>query len=140
MLGGCAGTKGEMIKEMDSPAKVALLKERAQEYWDAAVKEDYEKTYFLFDPFFRAVSDKYKFLGTRGVVKYRSFEIKGVKVEGNVGLVKVSVIYFVDTLKYKKQKFSQPDTPVEFEETWVFVGDNWYKEYKMDETSGTFDY
>jgi DNA gyrase inhibitor GyrI len=29
----------------------------------------------------------------------------------------------------KAQVFSVPETPAEFEETWLYIYDNWYKEY-----------
>ncbi len=108
VLSACAATGGRMVEEMDSPSKVSLLRERAEEYWTAAVKADYEKMFYLFDPFFQAKTNKYKFLGSRGAVKYHSFEIKDVKVEGNIGLVNVSIVFSVPPLKVKRQEFSQP--------------------------------
>jgi hypothetical protein len=139
-LAACAGAPGRMIEDQGSAAKVALLRERVEAYWTASVKEDYERTFYLFDPFFQAVANKHAFLANRGAVKYHSFEIKDVKVAGNVGHVTVKIVYSVPKMKYKKQEFSQPETPAEFEESWLFVGDNWYKEYKTDEESGVVRY
>jgi len=134
----CAGGRaGEMAA---SPSKATLLRERATEYWTAAVKADYEKMFYLFDPFFQAKTNKYKFLGSRGGVKYHSFEIKDVKVEENVGQVRVSIVYSVPKIKFKTQEFSKPETPAEFEEKWLFVGDNWYKEYQDETSTGTPSY
>lgn len=135
VLSGCAATGGRMV-EMDSPSKVALLRERAVEYWTAAVKQDYEKTFSLFDPFFRAATNKYKFMGSQGAVKYHSFEIKDIKVDGNVAHVKVGIVYSVPKIKFKTQEFSKPETATEFEESWLFVYDYWYKEYIYDEATG----
>lgn len=134
-LTACAGTRERMVEDPGSPAKVALLKQRVEAFWAAFVKEEYEKTFYLYTPFFQAKSSKYAYLATLGTLKYHSFEIKDIKVEGNVGYVTLSIVYSIPKRKFKLQEFSQPETPAEFEETWLFVYDNWYKEYKYDETS-----
>ncbi len=137
VLNACAGVPARMAEDQGSAAKVDLLRDRAKAFWAATVIEDYEKVYSLYDPFFRAASSKTAFIATRGTVKYHSFEIKDVKVDGNVGRVTVSVVYSIPKVVFKRQEFSKPDTPAEFEETWLFVEDNWYKEFKLDDASGS---
>jgi hypothetical protein len=105
-----------MVGDPGSPAKVALLRQRAEVFWTAFLKEDYENTYFLYDPFFRAKSNKHAYIATMGTVKYHSFEIKDIKVEGNVGYVTLNVVYSIPKTKFKQREFRKPDTPVEFEE------------------------
>ena len=133
-LAACAGTRESMVEDPGSPAKVALLRQRAEVFWTAFVKEEYEKTFYLYTPFYQAKSSKYAYLATLGTLKYHSFEIKDIKVEGNVGYVTLSVVYSMPKRKFKLQEFSQPETPAEFKETWLFVYDNWYKEYTYDES------
>jgi hypothetical protein len=132
-LAACAGVPKNMVEDQGSPAKVALLRERVKAFWTASVNKDYEKTFYLFDPFFQASTNKNMFLGTRGSIEYHSFEIKDIKVNGNVGHVTMIIVYSIPEITYKKAKFSQPPTSAEFEERWLFVGDNWFKEYKADE-------
>jgi hypothetical protein len=139
-LAACAGAHERMVEDQGSAAKVDLLRERAKEFWTASVKEDYEKIYYLYDPFYQAKTNKQRFIGSRGTVKYHSFEIKDVKVEGNVGHVKLGVVYSIPKIKFKTQEFSRAETPGEFEETWIFVGDNWYKEYKGNDPSNASRY
>ena len=139
-LVACAVAPVRMVEDQDSAAKTALLRERAKEFWTASVKEDYEKVFYLFDPFFQAKTNKHLFIGSRGVVKYQSFEIKDIKVVGNVGHVTLNVVYSIPKIKVKNQEVSRPETPAEFEESWLFVGDNWYKEHKDDETSESTTY
>jgi hypothetical protein len=140
-LAACAGAHVNMVEDPGSPAKVALLRERANEFWRASVNEDYEKTFSLFDPFFQASTNRHLFLGTRGMIKYHSFKIEDVKVDGNVGHVKMGIVYSIPKVIFRKAEFSKPETPAEFEETWLFVGANWYKEYKEENQSrGVADY
>ncbi len=139
-LAACAGSPRKMVEDQGSPAKVALLRERVNEYWTASVNAEYEKTFYLFDPFFQASTNKYSFLGTRGVIKYHSFEIKDIKVDGNVGHVTMMIVYSIPKSVFKKAEFSKPPTSAEFVEPWLFVGDNWYKEYKADEGGGVVSY
>lgn len=133
LLVACAGIKStgkSMSEDLGSPEKVALLKERVNDFWSAFVKEDYEKIYNIYDPFFRAKTDKYAFFGTLGKIKYHEFEIKDIKVEGNVAKVTIKIIYSLPNVRLKTQEFSTPeDTTTDFEETWLYIYDNWYKEY-----------
>ena len=144
-LAGCAGMKAtekSMVEDLGSPEKIALLRERANDFWTAAVKKEYEKVYSLYDPFFRAANpgstgiDKAK-----GKILYHMAEVKDVQVEGNIARVKVSIVYSLPPTKLKTQVFTQGETPAEFEETWLYVYDNWYKEYYMASIErGTADY
>ena len=138
-LAACAGVPEQsMVEDQGSEAKIALLGERAKEFWSAFVKEDYEKLYYLYDPFFQARTNRYAFMGKLGRIKYNSFEIKDIKVEGNIGVVTMNVVFSVPKTKFKVQEFSQEPKPAEFEETWLFIGDNWYKEFRDPEEDSPF--
>lgn len=128
-LNSCTISQKRMVEDLGSPGKIELLKERVNEFWTAFVKEDYEKIYYLFDPFFKVRTNKYAFIGNLGRIKYHEFEIKDIKVEGNVAKVKVKVVYSMPKTVFKVREFSVPMTPDEFEETWLYIYDNWYKEY-----------
>jgi hypothetical protein len=133
VLGACAGVKttgNSMAEDLGSPKKIALLRERANDYWSAAVKGDYEKLFSLYDPFFQAANPGSVGLErVKGKIKYHNAEVKDVQVKGNIGTVKVSITYSVPPVTLKKLAFNQPETPAEFEETWLYIYDNWYKEY-----------
>jgi hypothetical protein len=133
MVTACAGVeqkKTSLSEDMGSPEKVALLKQRATEYWAAFVANDYNKIYSLNDPFFRARVDINSYLSKLGTIIYYAFEIKDIKVEGNVGTVKVKVDYSIKSAKISKTGPSVPESTAEFEGTWLYVYDNWYTEYR----------
>lgn len=135
LMNACASMeppKRSMVDDLGSPEKAELLRKRVGEFWTAFVKEDYEKIYYLYDPLFQVRANKYAFMGMLGKIKYHEFEIKDIKVEGNVARVKVWVVTLVPEFRFKQLKFSQPEKPVEFEETWLYIYDNWYKEYYME--------
>jgi uncharacterized protein YchJ len=143
-LTACAGVepiKKSMSDDLGSTEKAALLRSRVSESWAAFVKEDYEKVYALYDPFYRAKTDKLMFFGQMGKVKYHNFEIKDIKVEGNIAEVKLKVVYAVPPMKIKLHEFSVPETTGEVEEKWLYVYDNWYKEYYLQSLEiGVADY
>jgi hypothetical protein len=133
MFTACAGVeqkKTSLSEDMGSPEKVALLKQRATEYWTAFVAKDYNKVYSLNDPFFRARMDMNSYLGKLGTIIYYAFEIKDIKVEGNVATVKVKVDYSIKSAKTSKTESLAPESTAEFEGTWLYVYDNWYTEYR----------
>jgi hypothetical protein len=132
---GCAGmkaTENSMVEDLGSPKKIDLLRERANDFWSAAVKGDYEKVYSIYDPFFREANPGSAGIErAKGKINYHMAEVKDIQVEGNTAKVKVSIVYSLPPTKLKTQVFTQPETPAEFEETWLYIYDNWYKEYYM---------
>src|SRR4030043_1234825 len=130
----CAGVepKGKsMSDDLGSAEKVALLRERANEFWSAFVKRDYERVYDIYDPFFQSRTAKKSFVGQLGTLQYHDFEVKDIKVEGNVAKVTVKVVYSMPHYTVKMQEFKVPETTTEFEEPWLYVYDNWFKEYYL---------
>jgi len=133
-LTACAGariTGKSMVEDLGSPQKVDLLRQRANEFWSAFVKEDYDTVYNIFDPFYRARNSKNQFLNNTKM-KYHESEVKNIKVEGNVAKVRVRIVSSVPGITGKLGKvMSQPPNPSEFEETWLYIYDNWYKEFRL---------
>lgn len=131
----CAGPelkRKSMSEDLGSTKKITILKKRANNFWSAFVQEDYKRVYDIYDPFFRARVDFQDFMGLSGKIKYHEYEIKGVMVEGNIGKVKVEVVFSLSKLMYKESEFSVPKTQKEFEETWLYIYDNWYKEWYLE--------
>ena len=127
----CAGAeKKNMVNDLGSPEKIALLSDRAHEFWTATVAGDFEKTYEIYDPFFRENFNKHWYLLRTGKIHYNEYEIKDIKVEGNVGKVTVRTTWSMDKLQFKSgQSEGAQEVPAEFVETWLYIYDNWYKEY-----------
>lgn len=144
LLAGCAGMANKtksLSDDMGSPEKIALLRERTTEFWTAFVKEDYEKIFNMQDPFFRATKDMHTYISTLGRIKYHKFEIKDIKVEGNIAKVEMSLVYSMPSYKFKKMTFSVPETEQKIEMTWIYVYDNWYKEWRSEMVeSGSAEY
>jgi hypothetical protein len=139
MLTSCAGTGAtgistagrSLAEDPGSPEKVDLLRQRANEFWESSVKGDFDSVYYFYDPYFRARNpDKSQVIGNLiGRITYHGAEVKDIQVEGNVATVTVSLVYSVPELQLKTQVFKVPETPTEFQETWLYIYDNWYKEY-----------
>lgn len=133
-LTACASMKStskNMVEDLGSPEKIELLRQSVNDFWTVFIEEDYEKVYYLYDPFFQSFTNKYAFMGTMGRIKYHEFEIKDIKVEGNVARVKVRLVYSIPKTKFKRAEFSVPKTQGETESTWLYIYHNWYKEYYM---------
>jgi uncharacterized protein YchJ len=141
ILTACAGPgmkKANMSDDLGSPEKVALLKERAHDFWTAFVEEDYKRVYDIYDPFFRARVDFQGFMGLTGKLKYHSFKIKDATVEGNIGKVKVELAFSLTKTLYEHAEFSSPESTTEFEATWLYIYDNWYKEWYLSSLDDSY--
>ncbi|MCP5423645.1 MAG: exo-alpha-sialidase [Gammaproteobacteria bacterium] len=109
-----------------------LLRETANRLWQSLLQGDYRAVYPLLDPFCRANLREVDYLASTGRIVYRRFTIKDIKVFGNVARVHVDFAYEIPELVTKQGKFSRPLTHVSAVETWVYVLDRWYKEYRNE--------
>lgn len=120
--------------------KTNLLKERATAFWQAMMARDWDKVYDMYDPFFRAKVSSDFFSGRKIPIYYKSFEIGEVNIKGNVALVNVKLIYTIDDVGKFGQKIKIEDADKSFAEKWLFVDNNWYKQFEDHITGGTFAY
>lgn len=123
--------KKSLAEDPGSPEKINMLKDRASQYWNFMVKRELKEAYKYYDPFLRAKMSPEEFVEKHSAVQYQEATITDVKVEGNIGTVKVKVKYFVPKVKVRQREFEVPPTTTDFEERWLFIYDNWYKEYYL---------
>ncbi|MGC8720146.1 MAG: hypothetical protein ACP5TY_09095 [Thermodesulforhabdaceae bacterium] len=123
--------KTSLAEDPGSSNKVQMLKERASQYWSLMAKGNLKEAYAYYDPFFRAKMSPEEFIEKHSAVKYREATVTNVKVEGNIGTVTVKVKYFVPKVKVRQKEFEVTETTTDFEERWLFIYDNWYKEYYL---------
>lgn len=138
-------TKDELVQRVKDSRKAldlsgateAHLRERVGQYWQAFVDGKYADSYPLLDPFFRSdpAFDVYK-SRTTGAIKYHSFKIKEVNVRGNLAQVLLEIEASVPEFKLPNGKvYTQPQHAMDISDTWLFVDNNWYREYN-DQTAG----
>ncbi len=125
---------------VDSPAfdREQRLKERAARMWDAMVKRDWETVYDMSDPFFRAKNrrDAYKVRNTP--VYHFSPEVRAVDIQCNIATVSVRFEYELKGLTVMGKEISQSRKETVITERWIFVDDNWYRQYIDNITDSSF--
>lgn len=115
--------------DTSSQDRIALLEQRAKRFWTGLTSADYETTYTLFDPFYRASFRKVDYLSSTGRIQFHSFEIKNVAVAGNLGRVIVDYEYEIPTLLTRQGQVSRPRISATQTENWLFIDGDWFKEY-----------
>jgi hypothetical protein len=129
-----------LATDYTSQAKRDLLRDRINACWQTLSNGDYESAYSFFDPFFRGRTPLKSYLTNSGRIIYYQYGILDTKVEGNVAKVAMKVSYSLPKVKAKSgAEFEKPMTETTMTETWVYVYDNWYKEFfdPMSETVHT---
>lgn len=114
-----------------SGATEERLRERIREYWQAMVDGKLDASYGLLDPFFRAdpAFAVYK-TRTTGTIKYHGFKIKEIDLKGNLAKVALQVEASVPKFTLPNGKvYSKPQHWLDFTDTWLFLDNNWYREY-----------
>jgi len=99
-------------------------------YWQAMMDRQYETSYAFMDPFFRDSRSLQNYRDMMGIVQYHSFELGRVIQKGNIAKVEIKVEGSVPEFTGPSgKKISQPRKPMSFVDTWLFVNDDWYREY-----------
>lgn len=120
-----------IVEDPGSQRKIAMLKDRATQFWKLMLKSDLKEVYKYYDPFMRSKMSPEEFIEKHRAIQYHETQVTDVKVEGNIGTVKVKVKYSVPKTKIRQKELEIPPTVTEFEERWLFIYDNWYKEYYL---------
>ncbi len=126
----------DLMHDPGSEKKTAMLRARAEKFWNFLMDGSYESVYGLYDPFFRGRFRKVDYLSATGMVKHHSFEIEDVQVEGNMGRVTLSYKYEIPAISTRLGTVARPPTEARISEAWLFIDENWYKEYR-NESIGT---
>lgn len=118
-------------ENQDNPkATEARLRERFEAYWSAMRNGNYDQSYGLLDPFFRARKPFEQYRPLMGKIIYHSYALKSIAINGNIAKIKIENEASVPEFRTSSgQSYSVPQKKISFTETWVFVGSDWYREY-----------
>ena len=138
MLASCTTATIASRPQLSDGEKEKLLRERVAENWQAMVESNRGRAYEIFDPFFRTRTTREWFVGLATPVKYHSFEIGDVSVQGNVAIVWVDVKYSIKHIGSLGQKIEELNREKNLKEKWLFIDNNWYRQFFDASTDGTF--
>jgi len=119
-------------EKLISPNEKAL-KNRIAEYWEAMAKGDYGTSYAYLDPFTRAAWPLDIYSNRRGRIKYKAdIVIEDVASFGNMVDVTLRIKAYVPEFELGGKKQSMPEREVTIKERWLWIDDNWFREYSEE--------
>lgn len=138
------------IAEIGGPQRVSAfseterkrkLEQRVKKLWDNRVLGNYKPTYEIFDFTFRAANTEEAFLNSSGNITYHSYMVDEIALNGVEATVKLKVNYEVKKIMTPSGKpMSTPAVDTNLENTWVWIGDDWYFVYKPAIGEATLKY
>lgn len=106
------------------------LRRRVDASWRAMMAMDFKDTYGMLDPFFRANVDMLTYFKLLGKVTYSSFEIEAVRINGWRAEVDTKVKATIPPFRASTgEMISRPETELTATQVWLWVDDNWYREF-----------
>lgn len=129
LLISCSSLLISKSQDISDEGKEILLKERVQTLWEGMVKRDRGLMYDMYDPFFRINVNKMQFVGMNMPIYYFNPELKLYEIKGNVARINVKVEYEVRGVKLHGKEVKEPRKETVTTETWLFIDDNWYRQY-----------
>ena len=118
------------------------LEQRVKELWNNRVAGEFNNEYDMYDFYYKSTMTKKAYLDGVGTIKYNSYAIKEMHIEGNEANVKMTINYEVPpvVLPMTGQKVSTPATDVEASVKWVWVEDDWFQVYVAPLAQQTLQY
>lgn len=107
----------------------AHLRERVGKYWNAMQEQDWATSYAINDPFFRGKVKYDDYRSNRGRIKHLSHEILEITQQGNIAKVRIRFDAEVPEFLIHGKPVSKPRESYETTDTWLFIHDDWYREY-----------
>lgn len=134
LLTACAarGPSGDVAFRGDvtSEEKESLLRERVAEYWGLMIKKEWLEAYLYYDPFFRARITREGFMQGKGLLVYYSASIEEMDMKGNIADLGVKVEYEAPKIVMMGKTTNIPRQERVLRVRWLWIYDNWYREFK----------
>ena len=117
------------------------LRQRVAEFWQAMRAEEYQKTYAMYDPFFRTKTTFRSYMTDMGSIQYGEAKIDEIRIEGYTARVKETVEAGIRAYFDEGGKLQGDDVkPREMESVWIWIDGQWYREYKLERMDGVKKY
>ena len=117
------------------------LRQRVTEYWEAMRAEDYQKSYALYDPFFRIKTSFRTYMTDMGTIQYGAAKVDAVQINGYTAHVKETVEAGVRPYFDAAGSLKSDDVkPREMESTWIWIDGQWHRQYELEQMGGMMRY
>jgi hypothetical protein len=126
-----ADTKPESESTTPKPASEQALRKRIHDFWKAMIAAEHDIVYTFYDPFYRAKNSWLLYRSNVGRIEYDSYQIHDVQIDGPVAKVKLTTKATVPPFRARStgEVLSLPQREVPLTDTWLWIDDNWYREY-----------
>lgn len=117
------------------------LRQRVAEFWEAMRAEDYQKTYALYDPFFRVKTPFRTYMSDMGSIQYGEAKVDAVRIDGYTAHVKETVEAGVRPYfdAYGNLK-SDEAKPRALESVWIWIDGQWHRQYELEQMGSVQKY
>lgn len=116
----------ETISENDATLKKSLAK-REQELWAARLDNDWEKAWEYMDPLFKKITNKKRWLFSRGQVVYLKAKAEEVKVAKNLGQTSGKITITIPSQVIDGEIIEDSAAKeTNYTMKWGWFYDNWY--------------
>lgn len=109
------------------------LRQRVAEFWDAMRAEDYQKSYALYDPFFRIKTSFRSYMTDMGSIQYGAAKVDSIQINGYTAHVKETVEAGVRPYFDAGGKLQSDDVkPRTMESVWIWIDGQWHRQYELE--------
>ena len=117
------------------------LRQRVAQFWDAMRAEEYQKTYAMYEPFFRTKTTFRSYMTDMGSIQYGETKIDEIRIDGYTAHVKETVEAGIRAFFDAGGKLQGEDVkPRAMESVWIWIDGQWYREYKQERMDGMHKY
>lgn len=118
----------------------AKLLQRENEFWKYRLAAQPAKLWGYYDPSYRAFVPEKPFVNMEQDFKYFDYKIKSVSIDGNIAETSVETTFEIPGVRVFGHLIKQARRTGPLRETWLWIGDNWYQEFKNPITGPYIQY
>lgn len=117
------------------------LRQRVTEYWEAMRAEDYQKSYALYDPFFRIKTSFRTYMTDMGTIQYGAAKVDAIQINGYTAHVKETVEAGVRPYFDAAGSLKSEDVkPRALESVWIWIDGQWHRQYELEQMGSVQKY
>jgi hypothetical protein len=121
----------EASEEKNTDSVRENLEARVKEFWESMEEGDYANAYEFYDPFFRSLNSKERYVGLTGKIDYSGFSLRNIDINGPLATVTGSVVGDIVPFRAPttRELIDREPREIPLHDTWLRIDGDWYREF-----------
>lgn len=117
-----------------------MLEKREKEFWTYRIESKPAEVWNFYDPAYKAFVPQEPFIRLQKDFKYFNYKVLDVAIKGNIAKVSLETTFEIPGTMVFGREIKQAKRTAKIEETWLWIGDDWYQQFNNPITGSYLEY